>query len=45
MSGRGRKRTLELADFGVSERPLLGKADIKLILGKRAANDPKQTYK
>ncbi len=29
MSAFGRKRTLVLPDFGVSERPLLGKADIQ----------------
>ncbi len=34
------KRTLISAVFGVIERPLSGKADIRLILTKKAANDP-----
>jgi len=29
MTASGRKRTLELADFGASERPVSGKADIR----------------
>ncbi len=28
MTGSGRKRTLEIVHFGVSERPLSGKADV-----------------
>ena len=45
MSASGRKRTLIPAVFGVIERPLSGKADIRLELVKRAANDPKRTYR
>ncbi len=40
----GRKRTLIPTVFGVPERPLLGKADIRLDLPKRSANDPKRTF-
>jgi len=36
----GRKRTLEFVDFGLSERPLSGKADIGLESVQRSANDP-----
>ena len=40
MSALGRKRTLISVAFVVPGRPLSGKADIKLILTKEAANDP-----
>jgi len=43
MTAFGRKRTLVLPDFGVSERPLFGKADIQLISAFMTANDPKRT--
>ncbi len=43
-SAYGRKRTLVLPDIGMSERPLSGKADIKLNLDKRSANDAKQPF-
>ncbi len=40
MSAIGRKRTLISPNFRQFERPLSGKADIQLVLAKRAANDP-----
>ena len=43
-SACGRKRTLVLPDIGMSERPLSGKADIKLISPNRSAIDPKRTF-
>jgi hypothetical protein len=43
MTAIGRKRPLILLILTTIERPLLGKADIKLILVKRSANDPKRT--
>ncbi len=44
MSAIGRKRTLLLPIFEVFQRPLSGKADIKLISSERSANDPLRTY-
>ena len=37
MTAYGRKRTLNFIDFGLSERPLLGKADIQRTRLKFAA--------
>ena len=39
----GRKRPFKIDQIQSSERPLSGKADIKLNLGNRSANDPKRT--
>jgi len=43
MAAFGRKQPLKSSRFGTVERPLLGKADIKLVLSLRAASDPKRT--
>ncbi len=43
MSASGRKRTLIPRSHQQFERPLSGKADIKLISDKGSANDPKRT--
>ena len=43
MSACGRKRTLNLLCFRSSERPVSGKADIRLESRKRSANDPKRS--